>query len=761
MGSNLVSSFKQKGASIVEALIALPIALGVILGSWQAARLYETKVTLDHASVTAARSGALHNADVNAIKLGLARGLIPLYATGNSDGAVINALAKISENLVTNSSVRILNPTKEAFTDFAENVKGIRQIPNEDLYKRSTAIGKTSKINIQDANLLSIHIIYAVKPEAPFIGPAISSIVRSPLFISAVDNDLKPFYLRGLIPITSSTIVRMQTPARQNGAMLSNNDLNVDRSLTGTKERLVPADLTPINPPEDNNNSNNNSGNGNDQDSSDSSADGSHNSNDGSNSSGNNSNNNTDDQANLTDQDSSADEVECTTKWSDERYAAQECGDGFWCKYVGEWTSQVKRAANVVMDFVGGLMEGMKDQITDLWNLLQDPSVLLDVAKAFIKDPEGTLKSILEGVVDDIETVLSCGPTDIGKKIGQNVDPVIFVKVAQKLAKVVKNDSLIKYAEKVEADTKKLDEDNTISCSSFPAGTLISTPLGSKPIENIQLGDVVNSRDESTFLNTTNRVMVLFNREAPDYQHITTETGSINATPEHPFWVQGRGWIQAKDLKKEDVIASEYADELIIENEVKHKSTHVYNFKVENTSNYFSGNTKAWVHNTNCDIKYETSNGKNSALNKPSPNTVYYVDGRHSYATDQLGRTTKVTSTITSDGLEAGIRNAYQQGKVGKTGIPGDEGGHLIATQLGGPGEKINLVPQNMNLNRSAWKVMENDWAKRAANGQTIKIEIEIIYSDINKSRPETFVVRQWFDDVPQKVREFSNQAGG
>ncbi|MDO6459233.1 DNA/RNA non-specific endonuclease [Granulosicoccaceae sp. 1_MG-2023] len=85
--------------------------------------------------------------------------------------------------------------------------------------------------------------------------------------------------------------------------------------------------------------------------------------------------------------------------------------------------------------------------------------------------------------------------------------------------------------------------------------------------------------------------------------------------------------------------------------------------------------------------------------------------------TDSDGRTTNVTSTITEDDLDTGVRNCYQQGKVGSCGLDDDEGGHLIATKLGGPSERINLVPQNMNLNRSIWKRMENRWAKRPRKG--------------------------------------------
>jgi hypothetical protein len=53
-----------------------------------------------------------------------------------------------------------------------------------------------------------------------------------------------------------------------------------------------------------------------------------------------------------------------------------------------------------------------------------------------------------------------------------------------------------------------------------------------------------------------------------------------------------------------------------------------------------------------------------------------------------------------------------------------------------------------------------NEWAKRAANGENIKVKIEIIY-DGNNPRPKGFIVREVFDGVPQTPKQFINQAGG
>ncbi|WP_259586451.1 DNA/RNA non-specific endonuclease [Shewanella baltica] len=47
-----------------------------------------------------------------------------------------------------------------------------------------------------------------------------------------------------------------------------------------------------------------------------------------------------------------------------------------------------------------------------------------------------------------------------------------------------------------------------------------------------------------------------------------------------------------------------------------------------------------------------------------------------------------------------------------KDGLDNDEGGHLIASNFDGPGEQINYAAMDGNLNKGAWKAMENKWAE-------------------------------------------------
>ncbi|WP_416768935.1 hemagglutinin repeat-containing protein [Pseudomonas sp. RHF3.3-3] len=149
--------------------------------------------------------------------------------------------------------------------------------------------------------------------------------------------------------------------------------------------------------------------------------------------------------------------------------------------------------------------------------------------------------------------------------------------------------------------------------------------------------------------------------------------------------------------------------------------------------------------------------GWSKALNKPEPNTIYKVDGNKVYQTDNLGRVEKVEADLTAMVKD---RNKYQQCKAGKCGEEGDEGGHLIASILGGPGEKLNLVPMDGNLNKGVWKVMENVWSDAAKAGKSVNVKIEPIYSG-GGVRPDRFNVSYRIDGGRPVIVDFKNSPGG
>jgi hypothetical protein len=602
----LTHRIRERGAAAVESLIALPIVIILMMGAAEWARVYEAKTTLDHAAVQGARAGAVDHAQPSAIQQGIARGMLPFYAPRS--GNLIQTQAELVATLGTQSRLRILNPTPETFDDFGLTENGRRVLPNSDLKNRSTAIGASSGLNIQDANLLKVETTWGVELRMPFIRQVISFIGQGTTTPGSFEHQL---YRNGMIPVSATTLVRMQSEAWENSLMVSIADQGTERTQGGPQEQLATGGTsTPwggqtgydgslassyvpdhlgngsdfAHPDWADGHGHGQGGTGSDLDTGDT---------------GGNSDTPPSDTGNEDSNPPGTDTPkgpECQTTWDDPKYQVEEC-DSWYCRGIGETfhnlAQGVKVAIHVLGDFIEGLIDGLGDQVKDLLEILEDPSVLLDVAKAFATDPIGTMEELIGSVLDDVETVMQCGPYDIGRILGQHINPAVALKVVGKLAKLSGNDSLARYADDLEHD---------IECASFPAGTLIWTPTGPVPIEQLSVGDRVESRNPSGFTDADQPIIQELSRTAPGYQRIDTEFGTLTATPEHPFWVQGKGWTEAKDLEWEDPIATLEGDVVAYGNTYVEEPTQVYNFSVANTPNYFAGEAKAWVHNANCEV---------------------------------------------------------------------------------------------------------------------------------------------------------------
>jgi RHS repeat-associated protein len=96
-----------------------------------------------------------------------------------------------------------------------------------------------------------------------------------------------------------------------------------------------------------------------------------------------------------------------------------------------------------------------------------------------------------------------------------------------------------------------------VKTACFVAGTTVVTSDGVRPIEAIQQGDLVLSKDEDSGEVVYSEVVRTF--VTPDRPVLTlylaAEDGvesMLGVTPEHPFWVIGRGWIAAGALTEGD-----------------------------------------------------------------------------------------------------------------------------------------------------------------------------------------------------------------
>ena len=134
-------------------------------------------------------------------------------------------------------------------------------------------------------------------------------------------------------------------------------------------------------------------------------------------------------------------------------------------------------------------------------------------------------------------------------------------------------------------------------------------------------------------------------------------------------------------------------------------------------------------------------------------NIIYESKGYY-YQTDELGRIKAAQGDLR---LEAGKRNNRDQLKAGGDDrLPGDEGGHLIANIFGGSGELDNLVAMEKIVNRSDYRIMENQWKNALQEGKEVKVTIDIVYDGVNK-RPTGFDVIYKVDDNPEVIQFLPN----
>ena len=144
---------------------------------------------------------------------------------------------------------------------------------------------------------------------------------------------------------------------------------------------------------------------------------------------------------------------------------------------------------------------------------------------------------------------------------------------------------------------------STMLKSCFVAGTPLLTPDGSKAIEQFQAGDLILTRDENDPAApvVARRVLQTFVRVSP-VLNLHVRGRIIGTTAEHPFWVVGKGWLPAAELRIGDVLVSHDGWEHPIGGIADSGQVlTVYNLEVEEGHTYFVGREEwgwsIWAHN--------------------------------------------------------------------------------------------------------------------------------------------------------------------
>ncbi|MFC7443080.1 polymorphic toxin-type HINT domain-containing protein [Laceyella putida] len=128
--------------------------------------------------------------------------------------------------------------------------------------------------------------------------------------------------------------------------------------------------------------------------------------------------------------------------------------------------------------------------------------------------------------------------------------------------------------------------------------TKVLTDKGQKKIQDIRIGDKVLAKDEKTGKQDYKTVQWLYERKVKEIYKLYIGKTVIETTDEHPFWVKGRGWVKAKDLKAGDQLEDADGRAVVLDKvERIIKKTIVYNFSVDKFHTYYVSNLGIFTHN--------------------------------------------------------------------------------------------------------------------------------------------------------------------
>jgi len=145
--------------------------------------------------------------------------------------------------------------------------------------------------------------------------------------------------------------------------------------------------------------------------------------------------------------------------------------------------------------------------------------------------------------------------------------------------------------------------------NSFIEGTLVSTPSGLTPIEEIEIGDLLYSYNEKTRELVTEEVIHLISGDKLHEIISFSVSGGeeISATDGHPFYIadEDARWLQAKDLDVGDLLVNRDGDKLpIVQLSSETRNSIVYNLTVANTHTFYVGEQNLLAHNSTCRIPH-------------------------------------------------------------------------------------------------------------------------------------------------------------
>ncbi|MBQ3420653.1 MAG: hypothetical protein IJH34_03090, partial [Romboutsia sp.] len=155
---------------------------------------------------------------------------------------------------------------------------------------------------------------------------------------------------------------------------------------------------------------------------------------------------------------------------------------------------------------------------------------------------------------------------------------------------------------KIPSNTEQLNStfDKSYGGFCFTSDTLIYTKDGYKYIKDLQIGDQVYSINKYTKEKGIKKVTNVFIKKVDSIIHIIIKGAVIKTTLKHQFWVVGKGWIKACELKAGynlELYSGKTCEIMSLNIQIMNKLINVYNFEVEEWHTYYVSNQNILVHN--------------------------------------------------------------------------------------------------------------------------------------------------------------------
>ena len=234
-------------------------------------------------------------------------------------------------------------------------------------------------------------------------------------------------------------------------------------------------------------------------------------------------------------------------------------------------------------------------------------AVVAEVVATVVPGPIGTAAGFISAgaylATGNTEKAAEMAITATAQLVGAGLAAKAAVKAVQYATKIGR--AVTGTAKQARAGIAAIRESRAIRgieklpCNCFIAGTLVDTDHGPVPIEDIHEGDKVWTRNLDTDTNELHDVTGLFHKQATALMTITVTDGTtIVVTEEHPFHVDGEGWVLSGQLHPGDHLTQRNHTTTTITT-ITHtrRAVTVYNFEVTTTHNYYITTAQLLVHN--------------------------------------------------------------------------------------------------------------------------------------------------------------------